>query len=180
MVIIEKITTDALVFNDSYDLSNTHPKKCTEIRHWSHWIFASVSHHFGTFIETAGYTFFIEGTDRDYGEQTYIEFRMNGPNLTRLNRNYYKLDVNINLMWSHNQDHNDLYVPARIRGLLIRAMRDICIYRYGDDQTLLGILKLKHNKQNATNVNNFAQVRPDVKLLQGTVEGTFEMHLTCE
>jgi len=179
MATIEKAPTDALVFDDSYALNNVHPKKCTEIRYWSRWIFASASRHFGALIEAAGYTYYIEGTQRNPEAQEFIEFRMDGPDLTRLNSNYYKLDVNINLLWSYNQGHSDFYKPSRIRGFLIRTMRDICIYRFGDDESQLGILKLKQDKQNSTMVNNFGQVRPDVKLMQGTVEGTFEMHLSC-
>ena len=166
---------DTLTLTDDYLLTNTHAKRCTEIRYWPRWIFASTSKHFAGIIERAGYTFLIEGTYRDSDLQKFIEFRLDGPSMVRLNRSYYRLDVNINLLWSFNQDHNNIYTPARMRGLLVRAMRDICIYRYGNNDSQLGILKLK----NTISVNNFGRVRTDVQLIQGTVEGTFEMFLTC-
>jgi hypothetical protein len=181
--IVSASIIDTLVFTDGYVLRYRHSKKCKYIRHWARWILASVSKYFAQHIEKEGYTFLVEGEQRDIDLEDFIEFRLDGPDLTELNPNYYRLDVDINLLWSHNQGLDNYLEPARIRGLLTRAMRDICIYRYGDgvadDDSLLGILKLKQDRQNSVRVNNFGQVRVDVQLFQGTVEGAFEMHLDC-
>lgn len=180
MAITTKNVNSTLVFNDTYILNNTHRTRCVEIRYWSRWLFASVSNYFATIIENTGYTFIIEGNSN---LQKFIEFRMNGPSVVRLNSHYFRLDVEINLLWSFIQGHEDLHQPARIQGILMRSMKDICIYRYGegpfDDQSLLGILKLKNNRRDTTRNHNFGIVNPDTKLMQGTVEGSYHMHLSC-
>ncbi|KKK55613.1 hypothetical protein LCGC14_3072780, partial [marine sediment metagenome] len=160
------------------------PTLCELREHWPRWIFASVSKYFSEIATSSDLHFFIEGTHRqtkDY--QKFIEFRMDGPSITELSKNYFQIDVEINMLWSFNQDQENFHESQRITGILLNAMTDICVYRYGDDSVdnseLLGTLSLRQDKKNPIRVNNFGQVRTDVKLMQGTVEGTFRMILTC-
>ena len=108
---------------------------------------------------------------------------MDGPNITEISKNYFQVDIEINMLWSFIQDYENFHEPQRITGILMAAMTNICIYRYGnsvaDNDELLGTLSLLQDKKNPIRVNNFGQVRPDVKLMQGTVEGTFRMVLSC-
>ena len=175
----------ALEFIQSIDVSFVPaPTICELKQHWPRWIFASVSKYFSGIAQTEGLFYFIEGTHRTTKEhEKYIEFRMDGPNVTELSKNYFQIDVEINMLWSFNQDQENFHESQRITGILLNAMTDICVYRYGDDfvdnSELLGTLSLQQNKKNPIRVNNFGQIRSDVKLMQGTVEGSFRMTLTC-
>ena len=184
---LEAIRTESssLILADSIDVSFTPAPTLCELReHWPRWIFASVSKYFSEIAASSDLHYFIEGTHRITKEhKKFIEFRMDGPNITEVSKNYFQIDVEINMLWSFNQDHENFHESQRITGILLAAMTDICIYRYGDEfvdnDELLGTLSLRQDKKNPIRVNNFGQIRPDVKLMQGTVEGTFRMTLTC-
>ena len=42
-----------------------------------------------------------------------------------------------------------------------------------------GTLQLKQDQKTATRVSNFGQVKKDVRLIQGIVEGSFNMYHSC-
>ena len=160
------------------------PTLCELRQHWPRWIFASTSKYFKDIADDNNLHFFIEGTHRFTQEnQEYLEFRMDGPSVREVSKNYFLIDVEINILWSFNQDNSSFHRPAEITGILMEAMDDICVYRYGDDfvdnDKLLGTLTLRQDKKTPIRVNNFGQIRTDVKMMQGTVEGTFRMTLTC-
>lgn len=162
------------VYTPLYDCLNEVPR----------WIFASVTKHFNLVAVNNGLHFYIEGTHRETkDEEKYIEFRMDGPHLTQLNNKQYRFDIEINILWSFLQDHEDFHETERIKGILLRAMSNICVYKYGDgpfdDDSYLEILQLQQDGKTPTRVNNFGQVRSDVKLMQGTVEGSYKMSLHC-
>jgi hypothetical protein len=183
MGIIEKSTIDSLVLSETYGLTFVPYDGCAAIDQWPRWILASAVHYFGTNIENRGYLFFLEGQQLDYDEQIRIEFRMNGPDLTQLNPNYYHITAEINLLWSYAQGHVDLYKPERIKGILMEVMDDFCVYRFGedhsDDQTLLGKMRLKQNRYDTLSVSNLGRILIDTQLFQGSVAGNFEMFLGC-
>lgn len=153
------------------------------MNNWPRWTFASASKHFSTAAAAYPIALFIEGTDRQTNtEVKWLEFRMDGPRLTEVSRNYYRLDVEINMFWSANMDQVDFHEPYRLIGLLQTAMTDICVYRYGDgpddDDSFLGTLQLVQDRSNPIRMANFGQILPDTKIVQGTVEGTYKMYLT--
>ena len=148
------------------------------------WIYASTSKYFNTIALANDLHFFVEGTNRETNEQQkYIEFRLDGPSITELSKNYYRLDVEINILWSFNQDDEDFHAPERLKGILMDAMQNICIYKFGDgpndDDSLVNTLQLKQDQRVVTRVSNFGQVRKDARLMQGTVEGSFNMYHSC-
>ncbi len=145
---------------------------------WPRWIFASASKHFQDAAGAYPIHMFIEGVDRLTHEETkWIEFRMTGPQTTQLNKNYFRLDVEINILWSVDIDATDFHEPYRVSGMLVAAMSDICIYKYDDGDALLGTLQLTQDKNNSVRANNFGQIRSDTKIVQGTVEGLYRMYL---
>ncbi|KKM60634.1 hypothetical protein LCGC14_1539870 [marine sediment metagenome] len=153
---------------------------CTIKKHWPRWILASISKHFNDIVDTYNIPFFLEGTNRLVDdEKKFIECRIDAPDITQLNKNYYKLNTIINILWSFNQDNENFHETQRLIGIINNAMDDICIYRYGNDfidnQELLGIMTL----QGETQIDDFGQVRSDVRLMQGTVEGTYKMYINC-
>ncbi len=153
---------------------------CAVRMHWPRWAFASITKHFNDAAVLFDIPMFIEGTHRfTKSDKKYIEIRIDGPNIVEVSKNYFRFDIHINVLWAFNQDNEDFHEPQRIIGMLAVAMDDICVYRYGsavfDDSSVLGTLQLK---QGAIS-NNFGQVRSDVKLIQGTVEGTYRMYISC-
>ncbi len=148
------------------------------------WLYASTSKYFNAIALANDLHFFVEGTNRETNEQQkYIEFRLDGPSITELSKNYYRLDVEINILWSFNQDDEDFHEPERLKGILMDAMQNICIYKFGDgpndDDSLVNTLQLKQDQRIVTRVSNFGQVRKDARLMQGTVEGSFNMYHSC-
>ncbi len=154
--------------------------QCDVRMNWPRWIFASISKHFNDVAILNSIPMFIEGTHRfTKSDKKYFELRIDGPNFQEVSKNYFRLDVNVNILWAFNQDDEDFHEPQRIIGFLAHAIDDICIYKYGsgvlDDSSLLGMLQLKLGPR----ANNFGQVRSDVRLMQGTVEGTYRMYVDC-
>ena len=178
--------TQLLLFNHQLIISKIFGLPTTQTcrLNLSRWIFASTSKYFGEVAANNNLHYFVEGTIRETEEhQKYIEFRLNGPNFTQLSKGLYKLDIEINILWSFNQDDEDFHEPERIKGILIDAMDDICVYKFGDgpydDDSFVDTLRLKQNRRRAICVNNFGQVRSDVRLMQGTVGGGYSMYHSC-
>lgn len=150
---------------------------------WARWIHISVLKAFQTMADANSIHMFIEGQDRKTAEQVeYIEVRTDGPHFRELSRNYFKLDYEINILFSCHMSQTVMYGPQRLAGLLEQAMQNICVYRYGDgvvdNDTLLGTLEVVMDKRNSVRTNQFGKIRSDTDLVQGTVEGTYKMHLT--
>jgi hypothetical protein len=123
---------------------------------------------------------FIEGTKRFTDEdEKYIEVRVDDPDFQEVSKNYFRIDVHVNILWSFNQDNEDFHEPQRMVGVFAYAMNDICIYRYGngivDDSSLVGTLQLKQGPT----ANTLGQVRSDARLMQGTIDGTYRMYIDC-
>ncbi len=144
---------------------------------WPRWIYASASKVFKTTADAYPVHFFLEGTKRDTDTKSnFIEFRMQGPRVTEVSNNFYRLDLEINILYSVAIS-GDFHLPYRIVGKISETMGDICIYKWGDDDTFLSVLTLKRQP---VIVSHFGQARADTEIVQGTVEGSYVMHLTGE
>lgn len=139
-------------------------------KHWNRWIYASVAKHFAAVAEDNGVYFYIAGV-LDEVNAEFIELSLSGPNVTEQCNNYFSIDVIIDVLYSVHLT-NDIYKAQRIAGSIGAAMDDICIYKYGDDDTFFGTLQLKRQPVES---NCFGQIRPDTKLIQGTVSGALQM-----
>lgn len=151
-------------------------------KNWARWIAISVYKVFQAMADANNLHMFIEGQERKTQEHSkYFEIRIDGPQIKEISNRYFKLDFEINVLFSLHMSQVTMYEPQQLAGLLEQTMTDICIYRYGDggddDDTLLGTLCLIADKRNTVRTNQFGQVRSDTDIVQGTVEGTFKMHL---
>lgn len=141
---------------------------------WTRWIYASTSKYFKTIADTYPIHFFLEGLERDTNEYTkWIEFKLNGPVIEEISSNVFKIIIDINILWSINLEKDDFHEPYRIIGLLTEAMSDICVYKYGDDDSYLGTLQLNGSAR----VQNFGQIKQDLQIVQGFVEQEYQMIL---
>lgn len=144
---------------------------------WARWIYVSALKHFQAAADSYPIHLFIEGTHRDtVNKNQFIEFRTDGPQTTEVSHNYYHLDFEINILFSVDIG-DDFQAVHRIAGWLVETMTDICVCAYGDGDASIGTLCLKQNKSNPVRVNQFGQVRTDLQIVQGTVEGSYRM--TC-
>jgi hypothetical protein len=148
---------------------------------WARWIIASAVKHFQSAATVFGIPMQIEGqTVVNVPTSEHIEFRMAGPHVREVSKDNWRIDCVINILYSAFLG-NDIYRAQRIAGMIADAMTDICVYRYGDgaddDNTLLGTLTLLQDPIHPIRTNPFGQIAPDVKITQGTVEGSFRMFL---
>jgi len=146
---------------------------------WSRWIQISVLKVFQTMADDNGVHLFIEGQERktqNYSE--YIELRTDGPHIRELSKGYFKLDFEINVLFTCHMSKTTMYGPQILAGLIAQTLQSICVYRYGDGDTFLGVLQVVMDKNNSVRTNQFGKIRPDTDIVQGTVEGTYKMHLT--
>jgi hypothetical protein len=147
------------------------------MNNWTRWIYASASKVFAAAAAAYPIHFYLEGTKRDTDKKiNFIEFRINGPRLTEISHNYYRLDLDINILYSVAIG-SDFHLPYKITGMILNTMKDICIYKWNDGDALLGVLTLKRQP---IMVSHFGQARADTEILQGTVEGNYVIYLSGE
>jgi len=140
---------------------------------WPRWILASTSYIFKTAADAFPIHMYLEGTKRRTDTRsTFIEFRLNGPRVTEVSSDYYKLEVEINVLFAVTVE-DDFHLPQKVIGMLLETMTDVCVYKYGDDDTLLGTLVLKRQPVNVVTGN-----QTETEIVQGLVNGSYAMYLT--
>ncbi len=144
---------------------------------WIRWIYASASKIFKTMADAYPVHMFLEGTKRYTDTHSnFLEFRMSGPRITEISNGYYRLDLEINILYSIAIG-TDFHLPYKIAGKIVETMSDICVYEYNDGDAYLGTLTLKRQP---VVVAHFGQARADTEVVQGTVEGSYVIHLNGE
>ena len=154
---------------------------------WPRWIHSSLQKHFDGL--KGSWFLFIEGQKRPVTQnEKVLELRIDGPEITELSKNVFRLYVEINILVQAIMNDNDLHRIHKGTGIVIAAFTNgIAIYQYGDatenaenDDSLLGCMQLitDHKGKQAVKVANFGQIHPQQHLIQATVEGHYEMKLT--
>lgn len=154
-------------------------------QNWPRWIFASVSKHFND--RRGGLAFYIEGQERNVpAPKDLLELRLDGPYLTEVNKDYWRLYIEVSILIQAIKDDADYHRIHSHSGLVAQAFTTIPVYKFGvgvdDDQTQLGCLELVQNlgKRERIQINNFGQIEQSTPLLQTSVEGHYEMYLTTQ
>ncbi len=149
------------------------------------WVFLSAAKHFTSSI--SGITTFVESTERLWkDDSSWIEIRIDGPYISEICKDVFKISSEINLLVATQIDPSNPVGHVINTGKAVNAFRDFIIYRYGDDSDddgeMLGSFFLKPGKdlRDKVAVSNMGQINPDLKLLQTTVEGHFEMFVDKE
>ena len=150
----------------------------SEKLHWSRWILASVSKHFDANVNL---TMFVEGDPRSTKDAVdFFELRLGGPDIRLLNPNYWKLEVNINILLQSTIDDTDTHKLQKKVGMIIEAFTtSINVYRYGartlgDDETLLGCMVITDEP---LDIKHFGQLEPRLKVQQSSIEGNYELFI---
>lgn len=150
---------------------------------WPRWIRTTCILHFKNIIEP-GLLLHIEGTDRrTVGEQSYTEFRLDGPFANEINPDYWLLDIEINVLIVTIRNDEDIYQHDRNVGLAATAFtKGIPVFKYGDGEdddpfAQLGCLILQSGKREKIVISHFGQVADDTRMIQSTVEAHYRLHL---
>lgn len=149
--------------------------------HWPRWIFASISKHFETSLSDQ--KMFIEGEIRDTWEKKdFIELRVDGPYFQQFTKDNWRAKVEINILLQIVMT-NDTHLIHRQTGLVGSVFTLIPVYKYGngvdDDDSQIGCLTLIQNARSneLLVISHFGKIKPELPLLQASVEGHFEIDL---
>lgn len=147
---------------------------------WSRWIAASINKHFNDVLSASNLPLYIEGTDRRTDcIQDYAELRYTGPRFTELSRNYWQIDIDLDVLVVSKTNDANIYTPETEVGVVLAAFtEDIAVFTYGDDPNVqLGCFRLSPDNPGVI-VNNFGYPRDQVRLRQASVEATYRMNLS--
>lgn len=149
------------------------------------WMFASAAKHFQSIAAKHNIPFYIEGDNRNTHDlPEYIEFRMDGPLVVVPAKGERYEYVDINVLASITQGRN-LYRSQEVVGLMSDGFTlTIPIYKLGDDSGddggKIGCLKLRRELDQNIEINQFGIVRPDVNIIQHSVEGHYRLVLNLK
>lgn len=149
---------------------------------WPRWTTASIVKHFTDNI--SGVDVFVEGEERPTNPTNLVELRIDGPEIRELHQNYFRLYVEINILVQVTIDDTNLYSQEDVIGEVCNAFSNIItVYKKGldseDDGSFVGCYNLITRGRNADGVKvfRFGQIEQDIRILQSTIEGHYEMYL---
>jgi len=154
-----------------------------DMQHWPRWVRASLSEHFNNV--TGSFVLFVEGMYREeQTESDVVEVRIDGPYLTEVSKGYWKIFCEVSLLLQTAMS-TDLYREDRLVGIITKACSaGIQVFRYGtgidDDNSFFGCFHVVADARGKERiqVNRFGQIKPNVRLLQSTVEVHLVMEIT--
>lgn len=161
------------------------------------WIRASMMLHFYASLQSAfpdndfvlyaegmpkarGYTKYdynYNGTPntREVPRDNFFELRVDGPELYKLSKGYWKILTEVNMLVSTHIG-NDIYKQDRHCGFATSGFTDaVQISKVGDGGDIVGclMLSMKAAARQKLVVSNFGQIHPVIPILQSTVEGHY-------
>jgi hypothetical protein len=128
------------------------------------------------------YKVYLEGDERTTRLDTnFSEVRLDGPDIYQPAAGCFVLSCILNVLMNCKEDSNDLYSPDRITGQFSNGFTDcISVHRRGngpdDDQSFVGQYILK----STITQNQFGLVDENLRVIQTTLEATYEMSLNEE
>lgn len=177
-VVLRFSTTSTLNLASDFELELFADEKHPD---WIRWIYSSINKHF---IDAKGsLPMYLEGDERTLQDEAeFYELRIDGPFILQTQKDYYFIDVEVNVLIQTHMDDRRLYNVQEAMGQIVKAFTNaICVFKYGDyifdDQTLLGTLKLKTDLNERVETNYFGIIKEDTRLTQATVEGHYRMEI---
>jgi hypothetical protein len=145
----------------------------------SRWMVASINKHFDA--NKGSLNLYVGDDHRNLtDDEDYLELRIDGPYLKQCHKDYWQINLVINVLIVSVINDDDIYRIHNSVGTVIAAMTDIPIYKYGDDNSFIGCIILQQKGNEYIQVKHFGQLQPDVKVLQCTVEGQYQMYWSSE
>lgn len=143
---------------------------------WPRWFVASIVKHFED--SRNDLHMFVEGgNNRETNKHTeYFELRIDGPYYSKTH-GYDRLDFEINAVVNLTKSSN-FYRIDELNGLVAVIFTEVIhAYRYGDDNSFIGCLKLKQEFKEKLLIKKLGQVDPSTKLERAIVEGHYYIEL---
>ena len=151
--------------------------------HWPRWILASIAKHIDA--RRNNIPLFIEGQHRNTrDEPDLFELRVDGPYFTEVSKGYWHVVIDVSVLIQSAIRDTEFYRIQELAGLVAAAFTKIHVFKYGnessDDDSQLGCMKLIADigGKQGIEISHYGQLAPAEKILQATVEGTYEMRLT--
>lgn len=146
---------------------------------WPRWIFASVSKHFYDYSQVHELDLFIEGQTRQPStDSDYTEFRFDGPSMQEISNRYWSINMEVNILIVSFINEEDFHKIHRSIGLVSGAFTCIPIMTYGDDPTVqIGVMDTVQQGRDRILITQFGQVAADSRMLQATVEASYNMKI---
>lgn len=155
-------------------------------KNWPRWIFASIADHFKAAAVADNVPLLIEGIEdrtSDKIRQTdHAELRINGPVSRNPSKDFYILNINVNIILQSYMTEENAYTIIQNAGVFYAAMGPIDVFKHGngpdDDGSFLGCLSLREELVEPRFVAHFGQLKEDVRLRESMVGGkyTIELH----
>jgi len=146
---------------------------------WPRWCFASVSKHFDD--RRQGLYMFIEGQKRDTRDlKDFIELRMDGPQITEISKDYWRIYGEVNILVTSAMDNNNYHRIHQNVGIVAAAFTTIRLFKFGtgvdDDQSQWACWYLLQNteKRHRLDIFHFGKVDVKSEVVQASVEGHYE------
>ena len=153
---------------------------------WTRWIFASVANHVKVLAATENLPMIVNGLDAP--DATYMkaahraETRITGPSSQELSHNWFRLEVDVGILFSSRLGVDRYAVLKHIGAFQSSMDSNIPVYKYGgevgDDDSLLGCLTPRTGLNNAVRVLHFGQPSPNEEFNQSLVDVRYVMEIS--
>lgn len=144
---------------------------------WPRWIQLSIVQAFKARV--TGLPLFVEGEVRAVSQSDFSELRIDGPFYDEVSKGYWNIDVEINVLVATYLDPKDKVKHERNVGAVLAGFNtDIPVMQFGvgtDDNALIRLGCFRATSSVKT--TPFGQIKSDARLMQSTLEQTFQMNL---
>jgi len=126
---------------------------------------------------------FVEGVDeRSDGlmRASHSELRTQGPYVKEISKKVWRVTCEINIYLTHFMEMSgDAYAVEKWGGIFMEAMdAPINIYKYGDDNSFIGCLRVELGKGNEISFFDFGIANNDTRVHQAEIDASFKMTTT--
>lgn len=119
---------------------------------------------------------FIEHDQRDPEQVTNrYELRVDGPYIRELQRNYFHVVVEVNVLVETIKNPEQLYLHSERKDTAL-ALFTPCIRVFDDNNEVLFVLTRRDEFRNHLTVNDFGTVENTLPILEATIEASYEVY----
>jgi len=154
---------------------------------WTRWINSSIAVYVKTVTDGLKLPLLFDGVDEREPEKMHYdhaELRVGGPFARELSKNYWQLNVDINILLTYlmRSEEDNVYDLQTWCGEFQEALNEpIYVYKYGgkpeDDQSYVGCLRPRTGRYEASRVLNFGQVSRVDRVRQSMIDTRHVMYL---
>jgi len=153
---------------------------------WPRWIFASIAEYMRPIAAAIPLPLLVEGIDdriESKMEADHAELRVNGPAISEISSDYYRLVVDVNVLLTDLMDGSteNAYDLIQWGGVFQEALSGpISIYKYGsgadDDDAYIGCLEVLGGRD-SVKLFHFGQISKVDRVRQSMVDSRFSIYL---